>query len=309
MTNQDIPRHSAFQWLCLLLLVLRGVAGAPNPRPSQPNLLAPRSDLVQAEQCGQNCTSCATQSSNSAITNKKGENSLSKRVIVNPWDPPYNGQNDEAYVMNMIGESTIMPLNNSRGNRYPTAFWQSFGSFPFNIAFGSLSGCVMGIVISDVGAWVAHFPEVGGIGRENWMIGSEEEFQHYILDEILSTRANNDMVGLNSFLFSPFEEQHNPQAFVIRRASSGHYYYDMAYRLKTEWIGSAIKKATGLDPTVFEYNVFRLDLPLRIKGVGLLQYDPNVKGGNRGNCDPHWAMWRLWMETDIVKQTLFESPL
>ena len=277
-----------------------------------------RSDTVLANQCSQNCSQCTTKISDSAITTstKRGDR-FSKRVMKQPWDTPFNGDKIE-YVEALSQEVLFLELHSKRGGGYPTGRWYFFNKEPFARGFGTLSGCVMVIIVSELGYWISHYWEVPGIGfgsninpkigqSEVWLYPQADEvFDHFILNE-LRWGTNQDMKGLRTFTtgqFRPFLPQYNPKAFIFRRGSSGRPDgYDPYYLKKTRDIQTEVWKMTGLEATFFNYDTFPNGIPQQIKGYGFMQYDPDAVDG----CDVQGAGWRLWMEADPVDMAVWDA--
>ncbi|KAJ5574074.1 uncharacterized protein N7459_008501 [Penicillium hispanicum] len=302
MARLSVSPRTALLWLWALSLML-GAAGAPgasNAMSSLHDSIIRRSDITQITQCGQNCSRCSSATKNSTSADKRRSSLLSKRVFLDPWDAPFNG-NEKAFVEEMISGSTFMPLDSQRGYSYPTGGFMPFNQAPITLSFGTLYGCAMVIVVSNRGAWLAHFWEVDGFSPGNWEIGGDELFNLYVMNELRSANTA-DMSGLQ-FVNGYFQSEDNPKAFIFRRAYSNFPEYDQAYKSRTMQIQSAIKEITGVEATFFEYNFLRDDLPPKIKGRGTLEYDPDAMG----DCIfGQTASWRLWMETDLVGQEFWE---
>ena len=190
MTKPSTIRWPAILGLFVLCLTLLETTATPNPIDKSSTALVARSPSttaststnthVVAKQCGQDCASCASRSHNTTRSeSKRGNISLDKRLLSNPWGPPWNGD-IEQYLTEQILQTRWFNMDSIRGGKESVAWVFELRNTSFTIGMGFLSGCVAVYVISNAAIYIAHHWEVSAFSPGDWKIGTPEVFKKMV---------------------------------------------------------------------------------------------------------------------------------
>lgn len=183
-----------------------------------------------------------------------------------------------------------------RGEEVPTAQWIKWADVPARLALTGLFGCTAVVVVSELGAWIAHFWERrddkalikaalgSGIGEP------------YRMEYGLANFINNDAHPLGPEVGNMLNPEYNTRVFLV---SSGD-------NVVGQRVLKELRKRFSFDPEVIPYS----KMPRPEAGYGepppppysdpefytsrgklLLQYKPASMA-----CADPWAWWRLWFQ-------------